>query len=419
MRRAIVGAMVACSAIASCAARATPDVGTTAKGQTEANMQVSFEQDLTFLRRHTDIVLLSNETGEAQVAVAPGYQGRVMTSTAEGPEGRSFGYVHRAGIEAGMRAPHMTVLGGEDRFWLGPEGGQYALYFAPGSPFEFEHWQVPEAIDWGAWPITAQSARAVSFRKDMSLKNYAGTWLSMRVDRTVRIVDSASALQALGAELRSSLHVVAYESENVITNVGKEAWTKEQGLPSIWILGMFRPAPRATVVLPFVPGPEESLGPIVNDRYFGAIDATRMKVRDANVLLRADGQSRGKVGISHPRARDVAGSYDPDAGALTLVWFSLPTAVTDYVSSMWEHQKEPFAGDVVNSYNDGPPTPGAAPMGPFYEIESSSPAAALAPGESLRHIHRTLHVTGVDSDLDRVARSVLKISLAEINASLP
>lgn len=404
--------------MAGCAPSHAPAPKGTTQAHGETGMHPTFERDLTFLREHTDIVLLEAPDGKAQVAVAPAYQGRVMTSTADGPSGRSFGYVHRAGVEAGMRTPHMTVLGGEDRFWLGPEGGQYALYFEPGTPFDFEHWQVPEAIDWGAWPIVSQSSVAVSFRKEMTLKNYAGTWLSMRVDRTVRIIDAAPALQALGAELGASLHVVAYESDNVITNIGKAAWTKEQGLPSIWILGMFQPAPRATVVLPFVPGPEESQGPVVNDRYFGAIDPSRLQVRESNILFRADGQSRGKIGIAQARARDVAGSYDPDAGALTLVWFTLPKVATDYVSSMWEVQKEPFAGDVVNSYNDGPPTPGAPPMGPFYEIESSSPAAALAPGESLRHVHRTLHVTGAESDLDRIARSILKISLADIQTAL-
>ena len=39
----------------------------------------------------------------------------------------------------------MNVFGGEDRFWLGPEGGQFALYFKPGDPFDLDHWQVPEA----------------------------------------------------------------------------------------------------------------------------------------------------------------------------------------------------------------------------------------------------------------------------------
>ena len=56
-----------------------------------------------------------------------------------------------------------------------------------------------------------------------------------------------------------------------------------------------------------------------------------------------------------------------------LVQFDRPAGARDYVNSMWEVQRDPFAGDVVNSYNDGPPAPAAKPLGPFYELETSSP----------------------------------------------
>ncbi|NIY45616.1 MAG: hypothetical protein GWN22_18560, partial [Gemmatimonadetes bacterium] len=85
------------------------------------------------------------------------------------------------------------------------------------------------------------------------------------------------------------------------------------------------------------------------------------------------------------RATPVCGSYDAAARLLTIVQYNQPAGATDYVNSMWELQDEPFGGDVVNSYNDGPPEPGAEPLGPFYELETSSPAAALAPGESITH----------------------------------
>jgi hypothetical protein len=211
---------------------------------------------------------------------------------------------------------------------------------------------------------------------------------------------------------------VAYETDNRITNTGSAAWTKETGLLSIWILGMYRPGPRTTVVVPFVPGSESERGPIVNDRYFGAIGDDRLRVGEQALFFRADGQKRGKIGVPRARARDVAGSYDPDAGVLTLVKFTLPADATEYVNSMWERQQDPYTGDVVNSYNDGPMTPGAAPMGPFYEIESSSPAAALAPNGALQHVHRTFHLEGPAEELDAVARAALGVSLDEIVPNL-
>ena len=85
---------------------------------------------------------------------------------------------------------------------------------------------------------------------------------------------------------------------------------------------------------------------------------------------------------------------------------------------MWEIQKEPYGGDVVNSYNDGPPAPGAKPLGPFYELETSSPAVALARGESLSHTHRTFHFRGEGKVLDSLARRLLGVGLDEIEKAL-
>ena len=112
-----------------------------------------------------------------------------------------------------------------------------------------------------------------------------------------------------------------------------------------------------------------------------------------------------------------AGSYDAANGVLTLVHLTLPEGVTDYVNSMWEIQKEPFAGDTVNSYNDGPASPGAKPLGPFYELETSSPAGALIPDGILRHVHTTMHFQGPEAALDGIARKTLGVGIADIKAA--
>jgi hypothetical protein len=218
----------------------------------------------------------------------------------------------------------------------------------------------------------------------------------------------------LGTAIPPELELVAYESENTITNTGPSAWTKDKGLLSIWILSMYNPSPHTTVVIPFRKGPEATLGPIVNDAYFGKVPADRLRI-DAEqgvLFFRGDGTQRGKIGIPAKRARPVVGSYDSAGRVLTLVQYSLPEGATDYVNSMWEQQQQPYGGDVVNSYNDGPPAPGKPPLGPFYELETSSPAAALAPGKSLTHVHRTVHLTGAEAALDALARHALGVPLA-------
>jgi hypothetical protein len=84
---------------------------------------------------------------------------------------------------------------------------------------------------------------------------------------------------------------------------------------------------------------------------------------------------------------------------------------------MWEMQKEPYAGDVLNTYNDGSPGEGKPPLGPFYELETSSPAAMLKPGETMRHIMRTIHLQGTQSELDAIAKAKLGVNLSQITSA--
>jgi hypothetical protein len=373
-----------------------------------------FAADLAFLRDHTQVILLSDPSGAAQVAVAPAYQGRVMTSTTGGADPPSFGWIGRAAITASAKQPHMNVFGGEDRFWLGPEGGQYALFFKNGDPFDLDHWQTPEPVDWGAWEVASQSSDAVRFRKRMALTNYSGARIELDVDRTVRLLTGADAAAKLGAPAGGATRLVAFESSNTVTNAGKTAWQPPSGLVSVWILGMFNPSPETTIVLPFTPGPESALGPVVNDKYFGAVPPDRLAVRSPVVLFRGDGQYRSKIGLSPSRALDLAGSYDASRHVLTLVQYTRPAGATRYVNSMWEIQREPYKGDVINSYNDGPSAPDKAALGPFYELETSSPALALAPAEKYTHVHRTYHFAGPEAELDRIARATLKVGLADV-----
>ena len=84
--------------------------------------QGTFGYDLEFLRKHhKDLVLLEN--GDARLIVLPAYQGRIMTSTAEGNAGASFGWLNHELIASGKFTEHFSAFGGEERFWLGPEGG--------------------------------------------------------------------------------------------------------------------------------------------------------------------------------------------------------------------------------------------------------------------------------------------------------
>ena len=377
----------------------------------------TFGDDLAFLTEHAEVVVLSDEGGQAQVVVSPAMQGRVLTSTAAGDRGLSYGWINRALIASGQRQEHINVFGGEDRFWLGPEGGQFSVYFREGDPFDLEHWYVPAAIDWEPFSVVAQARDRIVFEKTMRLENYSGTTFDLRVDREVRLLGPTEVAEQLGLAPGAAVNVVAFESVNTITNTGDAAWTREGGLVSIWILGMFNPSPATTVVIPYKPGSEAERGAVVNAAYFGEVPADRLIVEEDVVYFKGDGEYRSKIGLSSKRSEPTFGSYDADNRVLTLVQYTMPEGATAYVNSMWELQEEPYAGDVINSYNDGPPEPGAEPLGPFYELETSSPAAALAPGASLTHVHRTFHVQGAEETLDRIAVETLGKTLEDIRSA--
>ncbi len=377
----------------------------------------TFGDDLEFLKKHTDVVVLSDATGDGQVAVLPKMQGRVMTSTAGGTDGLSFGWINRELVASGEFVEHINVFGGEDRFWIGPEGGQFSVFFKNGVPFDLEHWFTPAPIDTEPFELVSKSKNRAILKKDMQLENYSRTVFNLRVDREVRIIARDEAVTVMGITPAKTVKMVAFESTNKVTNTGENAWEKESGLLSIWILGMFNPSPATTIVVPFKAGPEDKLGATVNDAYFGKVPADRLVVKDGVLFFSGDGQYRSKIGLSPQRAKPILGSYDAVNQVLTIVQYSKPRGAMDYVNSMWELQNEPYKGDVVNSYNDGPPEPGAKPLGPFYELETSSPAAALRPGATISHIHRTFHLQGSEADLNKIARAMLGVAIDEIKSA--
>lgn len=377
----------------------------------------TFGDDLAFLKKHTDVVLLSDNSANSQVAVLPKMQGRVMTSTAAGAGGLSFGWINRELIASGEIKEHINVFGGEDRFWIGPEGGQFSIFFKKDVPFDLEHWFTPASIDTEPFELVSKSKNSIVLKKEMQLENFSQTVFNLRVDREVRVLERDDAVKALGITPAETVKMVAYESINKMTNTGEKAWVKESGLLSIWILGMFNPSEATTVVVPFNAGTEDELGQIVNDAYFGKVPADRLKIKEGVIFFSGDGQYRSKIGLSPERSKPVVGSYDAVNKVLTIVQYNKPEGAADYVNSMWEMQDEPYKGDVVNSYNDGPAEPGAKPLGLFYELETSSPAAALKPGETISHIHRTYHLQGPEAALDEISKKILGVTIADIKSA--
>jgi hypothetical protein len=365
-----------------------------------------FSKDYQLLKNNPSTVLL--EDGARLVLLSGDYQGRVMTSSSDGMDGFSYGWVNHELIKSGENTPHMNAYGGEERFWLGPEGGQYSVYFEPNATFEFQNWQTPSVIDSENYPLIQQDKMSATFTKEFEIRNYSGSQFKAKIERKISLLSELDVQQTLSV-FSPSLQWVAYQSENRLTNIGDKDWSKSTGLLSIWLLGMLKASDRNTIIIPYQKGKEQ----YINDAYFGKVPSDRLMMKDGILYFKADAKHRGKIGIGPEAIIPLAGSFDAENGILTILEFDY-NGEKDYVNSMWEIQKEPYKGDVLNAYNDGKNDLGSQ-MGNFYELESSSPAKELKVHESLIHVQRTYHFQGEFDELNKLSNSILGVDLTSIH----
>ncbi len=376
-------------------------------GETQKTMksEETFGYDYDFLKKHKEVVLLEQDS--MKVAIVADYQARVMTSSAKGMDGFSYGWINHDVIASGKYTPHMNAFGGEERFWFGPEGGQYSVFFKKGTTFDFANWQTPAEIDTVSYDLVEKQANKAIFTKYMELKNYSGTKFKVNLNREISLLNTSDAEKILGVSLKD-LEWVGYQTKNVLKNIGTADWDKSKGVLSIWLLGMMKASPQNTIIIPYQSGKADQ----INDSYFGKIPAERLIKKDDILFFKADAQSRGKIGVPPQALKPIAGSYDAENKILTIVQFDYK-GETDYVNSMWEIQKNPYKGDAINAYNDGKNDSGSQ-MGQFYELETSSPAIALKRNESLTHTQRTFHFEGAENTLNAISKKLLGINLSEV-----
>ena len=370
----------------------------------------TYAYDAAFLKKHNrQVIELKDSAGLGKVLISADYQGRVMTSTANGDTGISFGWLNYDLIAAGANKKQFNPVGGEERFWMGPEGGQYSIYFKKGDSFNITNWQVPAIIDTIPFDLVSHDNSSAVFKKTASITNYSGTQFDIEINRTIRMLGTKTNIAGLSSSI-GPVRTVAYETINQVKNIGTTDWNKENGLLSIWLLCMMTPTEQTTAIIPFNADPQASQ--YITDDYFGKVPADRLRIKDNVIYFTCDGKKRSKIGLSPMIAKGIAGSYDSKLNILTVVRFNVDKNGL-YVNSKWELQKEPYKGDAVNSYNDGPLEDGSQ-LGPFYELESSSPAVALKRGEVQEYSQTVMHFQGDFRILSAMARQMLGADLNEL-----
>ncbi|MBT6005256.1 MAG: hypothetical protein HOG79_06025, partial [Prolixibacteraceae bacterium] len=61
------------------------------------------------------------------------------------------------------------------------------------------------------------------------------------VNRKIVLLNQDEIKNKLGIYYQETVKSVGYQSVNELKNTGEKEWTKENGLLSIWLLGMFNP----------------------------------------------------------------------------------------------------------------------------------------------------------------------------------
>jgi hypothetical protein len=361
--------------------------------------ETDVSDDIAFLREHADaLVLRAADCGP--VVVSPRLSGRVMTS-AFGDDQPGFGLVNREAILTGPVTHGFANYGGEDRLWLAPEGGPYALFFPPGAQQVAEAWSVPPAIDGGPRTVASQEGAGVTFRDLVEFSNATGARGSVRVERGIEALDRAAVAALLGLPLPDDVRAVAFRS----TNRAQWADAPPDGLVGLWTLGQFTPGSTTRVLFPFR---GNARADCIKRDYFGVVPDDRLQILlpaggDAFGLARftADSRLRSKIGLSRAGATGWIGAWDEARGVLTLVNHTIPPRGVPVPDCDWKPDNPRAAeGDVATSYNNGG-EPG------FYELESLSAALPQEAGGRVEHVSTTIHLGGDRDALRSIARAVL------------
>ncbi|NQU50380.1 MAG: hypothetical protein HQ519_17160 [Planctomycetes bacterium] len=362
----------------------------------------SFLEDAGFLAKHADGQLLLSGTGG--FVYSPKLQGRVMISALDLSE-PTLGFINHEEILNPTVAAAFANYGGEERFWIGPEGSQFSFYFKPGDEMNRDIWRVPEDLNVGAFHATTSAQK---MERRLKLSNMAGSEFELKVQRNIEVPTQLEIEKLVGPISAQTLWT-SFRSVNTVWNDGSSAWQKKTGLPCIWTLGMFAPGANSLAILPFrTDSSDPDQGPAVRTEYFGELDSSRFRIEEGFALLRTDSKYVCKVGIMRNRAKNIMAAYNPDTRVLTLVQFTPVVADAPYVSERWVTDVDPYYGDVINSYNHGGPEQ-------FFELESSSPALELAPGESYTHTSTTCHFRFADKEqLAQAVKTALDLDWAEV-----
>ncbi len=344
------------------------------------------------------------QNGDAMIAVSGIYQGRIFTSSVNGINGKSYGWINWDLIEKNKHAENIAYLGGESRLWFGPDHGPFSLFHPPGVEQVGENIVPPHDLNNKKFREIKRTIHSLTYGSEMKIRNAADFKYHLSVERKVELLSENEMEQDLQIELPNNISHVAFSAETTVENIDEKQLKKETGLFSIWELGCMLTSPDNIVIIPL----SDSTNSVTE--YFTPV-AKRIKIIDSIVFYKADALGMNKIGVPPEHCKNIMGSYSPSNQLLNIVTFSFENDSL-YVNAVPENNT-PYAGDVINIFN-GEINLKKNWNWPFYEFESSSSAKELMPGEKIFHRQTTYHFEGNIEELNKIAASVLGVDLSKI-----
>jgi hypothetical protein len=379
-----------------------------------------FSKDLALIKKHTQAIVLSNPGHPSKVVVAPGLQGRVLTSTAAGDKSVGFGWFDRKALATmSIGKPAVSVLGGEDRLLVGPEGTKFSFFYPAGTELAFAQRKIPAALDLEGFEVVQTNPDNVLLRKNMTLTNRAGHSFAIELQREVRILGAMDVQKLFGMMLPDAVQFVAYQTDNRLIQKGGEPWNAEKGLVSLRVVNAQTASPTSVAVVPYQrPSEASNEEKFYQDDIFRDVPDDRVTQDESAVYFLGDAKKLGKVSVVSKHTKGLVGSYDPSNKVLTIIQFDQPQGdAVAYTGARLDENQPLLGGQAIYLLNEGPIGEGGKSRGRFFMLETASPASLLKPGEALRHVQRTLHFQGPEEELDVIMQTVLKTSKERIQAA--
>jgi len=325
-----------------------------------------YHDALNYLTQKTSVIELCNQLG-GRVAVCPEWNGRVLTSTCDGLEGESFGWVNVQAIDAEC----FEDFGGEDHWTLSPIVHSFAVELIKENKAVLQ--RTLQTADANGVAVEFQLSRSISLLNRQTIGALFGD-------------DVANALE------QEDVSVVGFRTENTVSS-------SEKACVAGRLRGMFNASPNSVVILTTPPENFLSEQPSIDVDYLGGAPHGRIRHLPQALLIRADGRGQCQITMPFPDSPPIFGALELRLGTLTLWTFDLPNDSEE---------------DAIRIYNSGRSRTSTLDWAAYYEINCFSAAQELLSEDSRTYCQSILHLNANNDVLDGLVRNIFDVSLEEI-----